>query len=289
MATTLLGERFPLPAWLGTIVSFAGIGLIALGEGHGLHVGVGALLVLGAAVCASTATVVQKPLFASHRPLVVSAVNMVIGALVLAPALPSGLGQIGSAPAGARFAVLYLGVVPSLIAYATWSMVLARLPAARAARTSCTASRRSLHCSAFFGWAKFPRRSAFSAASWRSAAFLGSFFSDVFTTSSGWTLIIVGNLIGFVFAVVVLATTVVAFPILLDRDIGAYDAMHTSVRAVLANPVPMAVWGLIVAALLVVGSIPLFAGLAVVIPILGHATWHLYRRVIEPPAGARRN
>ncbi len=118
---------------------------------------------------------------------------------------------------------------------------------------------------------------------------LGSFFSDVFTTSSGWTLIIVGNLIGFVFAVVVLATTVVAFPILLDRDIGAYDAMHTSVRAVLANPVPMAVWGLIVAALLVVGSIPLFAGLAVVIPILGHATWHLYRRVIEPPAGARRN
>ena len=133
MATTLLGERFPLPASLGTIVSFAEIGLIALGEGHGLHVGVGALLVLGAAVCASTATVVQKPLFASHRPLVVSAVNMVIGALVLAPALPSGLGQIGSAPAGARFAVLYLGVVPSLIAYATWSMVLARLPAARAA------------------------------------------------------------------------------------------------------------------------------------------------------------
>src|SRR3954447_645311 len=133
MATTLLGERFPLPAWLGTIVSFAGIGLIALGEGHGLHVGVGALLVLAAAVCASTATVVQKPLFDSHRPLVVSAVNMVIGALLLAPALPSGLGQIGSAPAGARFAVLYLSVVPSLIAYATWSMVLARLPAARAA------------------------------------------------------------------------------------------------------------------------------------------------------------
>ena len=78
-----------------------------------------------------------------------------------------------------------------------------------------------------------------------------------------------------------LATTVIAFPILLDRDIGAYDAMYTSVRALLANPIPMLVWGLIVAGCLVIGSIPLFAGLAVVIPILGHATWHLYRKVIR--------
>jgi uncharacterized membrane protein len=99
-------------------------------------------------------------------------------------------------------------------------------------------------------------------------------------------LIIVGNLVGFVFAVVVLATTVIAFPILLDRDIGAYDAIYTSAKAVIANPVTMAIWGLIVAALLVIGSIPLFAGLAVVIPILGHATWHLYRKVVEPPAHA---
>ena len=116
---------------------------------------------------------------------------------------------------------------------------------------------------------------------------LGSFVSDVLTTQRGFMLIVVGNLVGFIFAVVVLATTVIAFPILLDRDIGAYDAMYTSGRAVLANPVTMAIWGLIVAALLVLGSIPLFAGLAVVIPILGHATWHLYRKVVEPagPAG----
>ena len=112
---------------------------------------------------------------------------------------------------------------------------------------------------------------------------LGSFFRDVLTTERGWMLIVVGNVVGFIFAVVVLSTTVVAFPILLDRDIGAYDAIYTSVRAVMANPLTMAIWGLIVAFLLVVGSIPLFAGLAVVIPILGHSTWHLYRKVIEPP------
>ena len=87
---------------------------------------------------------------------------------------------------------------------------------------------------------------------------------------------------------VVLCTTVIAFPLLLDRDVGAYEAIHTSVRAVLANPVPMAVWGLIVAALLIIGSVPLLAGLAVVLPILGHATWHLYRKVVEPlPQAAR--
>ena len=113
---------------------------------------------------------------------------------------------------------------------------------------------------------------------------LGTFISDVLSTQRGWMLIIVGNLVGLVFAIVVLATTVIAFPILLDRDIGAYDAMYTSAKAVMANPVTMAIWGLIVAALLVIGSIPVFAGLAVVIPILGHSTWHLYRKVVEPPA-----
>ncbi|MGX5804689.1 DUF2189 domain-containing protein [Bradyrhizobium sp. Arg314] len=113
-------------------------------------------------------------------------------------------------------------------------------------------------------------------------ASVGAFVRDVLTTGKGWTLILVGNAVGFVFAVVVLATTVVAFPLLLDRDVGAVSAIETSARAVMANPVTMALWGLTVAVLLVVGSIPLFAGLAVVMPILGHATWHLYRKVVEP-------
>ncbi|TPN81871.1 DUF2189 domain-containing protein [Mesorhizobium sp. CU2] len=113
-------------------------------------------------------------------------------------------------------------------------------------------------------------------------ASVGTFLRDVLTTGKGWTLILVGNAVGFVFAVVALATTVIAFPLLLDRDVGAVSAIETSARAVMANPLQMALWGLTVAVLLVIGSIPLFAGLAIVMPILGHATWHLYRKVVEP-------
>jgi uncharacterized membrane protein len=108
------------------------------------------------------------------------------------------------------------------------------------------------------------------------------FFHDVFTTPQGWKLILYGNLAGLGFAIVGLALSVVSFPLLLDRDVGAAVAIMTSIRAVALNPVPMAAWGLIVAALLVIGSIPFFAGLAVVMPILGHATWHLYRKVVAP-------
>ncbi|MFB9952562.1 DUF2189 domain-containing protein [Rhizobium puerariae] len=113
-------------------------------------------------------------------------------------------------------------------------------------------------------------------------ASVSSFLSDVLTTPEGTRLILWGNLAGFGFAVVVLATTVVAFPLLLDRDAGAAAAIDTSVRATLANPVPVALWGLIVAALLVIGTIPIFAGLAVVMPVLGHSTWHLYRKLVAP-------
>jgi uncharacterized membrane protein len=115
-------------------------------------------------------------------------------------------------------------------------------------------------------------------------ASIGGFFRDLFTTHQGWMVILYGNIAGFVFAVIVLATTVIAFPLLLDRDAGAYEAVTTSFRAVTTNPGPMALWGLIVAAALAVGSIPVFAGLAIVVPILGHATWHLYRKLVEPSA-----
>ena len=106
------------------------------------------------------------------------------------------------------------------------------------------------------------------------------FVRDVFTTQAGWSLILWGNLIGFVFAVWALIVSVVSFPLLVDRDVGAAVAITTSVRAVAANPLTMSVWGLIVAALLVLGSLPAFIGLAVVMPVLGHATWHLYRKVV---------
>jgi uncharacterized membrane protein len=110
------------------------------------------------------------------------------------------------------------------------------------------------------------------------------FINEVLTTTQGRTLIILGNALGFIFAVVTLSISVISFPLLLDRDVGAAVAVHTSIKAVLMNPVMMALWGLIVAGSLLLGSIPLFVGLAVVMPVLGHATWHLYRRVVEPPS-----
>jgi uncharacterized membrane protein len=112
---------------------------------------------------------------------------------------------------------------------------------------------------------------------------LTDFAHDVLTTEAGWELIILGNGIGFLYAVAVLTVSVVSFPLLLDRDVGAAVALWTSVRAVALNPVAMAAWGLIVAVLLVIGSLPFFFGLAIVMPILGHSTWHLYRKVVEPP------
>jgi uncharacterized membrane protein len=112
-------------------------------------------------------------------------------------------------------------------------------------------------------------------------ASIGQFLHDVFATPAGWNLIIIGNGVGLLFAVVALAFSVVSFPLLLDRDVGAAVALVTSARAVLANPLTMALWGLIVAVLLFVGSLPAFLGLTVVLPVLGHATWHLYRKVIE--------
>lgn len=111
-------------------------------------------------------------------------------------------------------------------------------------------------------------------------ASLGSLLYDALTTRAGWALIVVGVGVGFLFAVLVLAISVVSFPLLLDRKVGADTAMWTSVRAVMANPGPMAAWGLIVTAGLVIGAIPLFVGLAVVMPVLGHATWHLYRKLV---------
>jgi uncharacterized membrane protein len=115
---------------------------------------------------------------------------------------------------------------------------------------------------------------------YRPVGSLPAFLYEALTTSRGWTLIILGNLIGFVFAVVVLAISVVSFPLLLDRDVGAAIAVQTSIRAVITNPVTMALWGLIVAGLLALGFAMLIVGLAIIVPVLGHATWHLYRCVV---------
>ncbi len=111
-------------------------------------------------------------------------------------------------------------------------------------------------------------------------ASLAAFIGEVFGTEAGWTMIVVGVGVGFLFALLVLAISVVSFPLLLDRDVGLRTAITTSVRVAAANPVAIAAWGLIVAGGLVLGSLPLFLGLVLVLPVLGHATWHLYRRTV---------
>jgi uncharacterized membrane protein len=109
---------------------------------------------------------------------------------------------------------------------------------------------------------------------------IGAFAAAVLNSSAGHSMIVIGVGVGFLFAVFAMSVSVISFPLLLDRDVGLDTAVKASVLAVMRNPVPMAAWGLIVAAGLVIGSIPALMGLVVVVPILGHATWHLYRRVI---------
>jgi uncharacterized membrane protein len=119
---------------------------------------------------------------------------------------------------------------------------------------------------------------------WWEPESIGSFLSRVFTTPEGWALIVIGNAIGLAFAALVLGLSVVSLPMLVDCDISAAKAVSTSWRAARANPGVMFRWGIIVAALLVLGSIPLFVGLAAVLPWLGYATWHLYTKLVDRSA-----
>lgn len=113
---------------------------------------------------------------------------------------------------------------------------------------------------------------------------VGAFLSRLFTTPEGWALIVVGNLIGFCFAVVALAISAISLPMLVDCNVDARTAVDTSVRTFMANKAIMLRWGFTIAFLLVLGSIPLFIGLAVVLPWLGYATWHLYTHAIDRSA-----
>jgi uncharacterized membrane protein len=103
---------------------------------------------------------------------------------------------------------------------------------------------------------------------------------QVFGTRNGLWLLLIGNFVGFLFALFVFSMSVVSFPLLIDRDVGAPAAMVTSFKAVTANPVVMLQWALLITAAVIIGSLPLLLGLAIVLPILGHASWHLYRKVV---------
>ena len=132
-----------------------------------------------------------------------------------------------------------------------------------------------------WGWWNPPWLSAFV---WYDPHSPGDFLTRLFTTKEGWALIVIGNLVGLAFAALVVAISVASLPMLVDCDISASEAVSTSWRAARANPGVLFRWGVIVAALLVLGSIPLFIGLAVVLPWLGYATWHLYTKLVDRSA-----
>jgi uncharacterized membrane protein len=111
-------------------------------------------------------------------------------------------------------------------------------------------------------------------------ASMGDLLARIFTTPEGWALIVFGNLAGLVFALVTLACSVSAFPMVVDRPVEAGTAIRTSLAAFRRNPGVMLGWGLRVAVLLVIGTIPFAIGLAVVLPWLGYSTWHLYTRTV---------
>jgi uncharacterized membrane protein len=111
-------------------------------------------------------------------------------------------------------------------------------------------------------------------------ASMSVFAHQIFMTSAGQTMAVVGIAVGFVFALVAATISVISFPLLLDRDVSVLTAIRTSIEVVRINPGMMALWGLMIAGGLVIGALPLLLGLAIVLPVMGHATWHLYRKVL---------
>lgn len=107
-----------------------------------------------------------------------------------------------------------------------------------------------------------------------------SFFTDVVTTGAGLQMTLIGCVAGAIFATIMLGIGLVSFPLALDRDVTTFQALATAAKAIVQNPIVVLIWGALVAVLLFLGSLPILLGLAAVMPILGHATWHMYRRLV---------
>jgi uncharacterized membrane protein len=109
-----------------------------------------------------------------------------------------------------------------------------------------------------------------------------AFLTMLFTTANGLTFLVVGHIVGAILSLVLFSLTVVSFPLLLDREVDFITAMITSVKAVVTSPAAMIAWAICIVVLTILAMLPAFLGLIFVLPILGHATWHLYRRLVEP-------
>ena len=119
------------------------------------------------------------------------------------------------------------------------------------------------------------------------ASFEG-FVSVTFTTTEGLIFLLIGHLVGAGLALLLFAITVVSMPLLLERDIDVVTAMITSIKAVATSPFVMLGWGVAVTLAVVAGCLPFFLGLLIVLPVLGHTTWHIYRKAVAPPVDASR-
>ena len=106
------------------------------------------------------------------------------------------------------------------------------------------------------------------------------------TTNEGLVFLVIGNAVGAALSLVLFSLTVVSFPLLLEREVDFITAMITSVRSVVMSPLPMIGWAAVIVVLLMISALPYFLGLVVTLPVLGHATWHLYRRIVVPVAGS---
>ena len=111
---------------------------------------------------------------------------------------------------------------------------------------------------------------------------LHEFMTVVLTTNEGLVFLAIGNIVGAALSLILFSLTVVSFPLLLDREVDFITAMITSVRSVVASPLPMIGWAAVIVVLLIVSALPYFLGLIVTLPVLGHTTWHLYRRIVAP-------
>ncbi|SDT89122.1 DUF2189 domain-containing protein [Stappia sp. ES.058] len=110
-----------------------------------------------------------------------------------------------------------------------------------------------------------------------------AFVEVLVTTPEGLMFLLIGNIVGAALSVVLFSLTVVSFPMLLDREVDFITAMITSVRSVVTSPGPMIGWALIITVTMLLSMLPVFAGLLVTLPVLGHTTWHLYRRLVPDP------
>lgn len=132
----------------------------------------------------------------------------------------------------------------------------------------------------FLGWMAFSYLAYFAAFGSEPPTSATAFMQELFSTRAGWLMQVISVGFGFIIALIVLAISFVSFPLLLDRHVGLAQAVLTSVDIARKNPVTVLTWGAMVVVLLGIGFLTLFAGLIVILPVLGHATWHVYRRAV---------